>query len=91
MEPFLSVVIPAYNEERRIQGTLEQLQHYLAPQPYAWEVVVADDGSTDATAALVEAVARRQPRVRLLRLPHGGKGWAVRHGVLAARGEYRFV
>jgi len=50
-----------------------------------------DDGSTDATPSLVEGYAARHPRVSLRRVPHGGKGWAVRHGMLSARGEYRFL
>ena len=47
--PFLSVIIPAYNEESRIVGTLREVVDYLALQPYSWEVVVVDDGSADRT------------------------------------------
>ncbi len=89
--PFLSIVIPAYNEARRIKATLDDVQRYLGQQSYDWEVVVADDGSTDATASIVEEVVRANPRVRLVRVSHVGKGWAVRNGILAARGEYRFI
>ncbi|MEE8442653.1 MAG: glycosyltransferase, partial [Dehalococcoidia bacterium] len=52
--PFLSIVIPAYNEERRILSTLRQVTEYLAAQAYTWTVLVADDGSTDGTASLVQ-------------------------------------
>lgn len=90
-QPFLSVVIPAYNEETRIKATLEQVHAYLALQSYPWEIVVADDGSIDATAKLVAAFATDNPAVRLLTLEHRGKGWAVRQGMLAARGTYRFL
>jgi glycosyltransferase involved in cell wall biosynthesis len=86
--PFLSVVVPAYNEEQRLPGTLTDILTYLARQPYRSEVIVADDGSTDATAALVERLMARRPTVRLLRLDHRGKGYAVRKGILAAHGAY---
>jgi glycosyltransferase involved in cell wall biosynthesis len=82
--PFLSIVIPAYNEERRLPRTLEQIMTYLARQHYTAEVLVVDDGSDDATAALAERV----PGVQVLRRDHRGKGFAVRAGALAARGEY---
>lgn len=88
---FLSIVIPAYNEEPRILGTLDQVVSFLASRTYTWEVLVADDGSTDSTAALVQDFSLDEPRVRLLRLSHGGKGWAVKHGMLAAIGRYRFL
>lgn len=86
--PFLSVVVPAYNEEQRLPDTLAQILAYLERQPYRADVIVADDGSTDGTAALVEQIAREHPNVQLLRLDHRGKGYAVRAGALAARGEY---
>ena len=87
------MVIPAYNEESRIAATLYQVMDYLARREYSWEVLVADDGSTDATPRLVTQVAenRADDRLRHLRLPHGGKGRAVRQGMLQARGEYRFM
>ncbi len=90
-QPFLSVVIPAYNEEARIEATLEQVHSYLSLQSYPWEVVVADDGSIDGTAELVAAFASENPLVRLLTLEHRGKGWAVKQGMLAAAGSYRFL
>ena len=90
-EPFLSVVIPAYNEERRILNTLEQVTSYLAAQAYSWTLLVADDGSTDDTAAMVNRFARERPQVSLLSLVHRGKGWAVRSGMLHTRAAYRFL
>jgi dolichyl-phosphate beta-glucosyltransferase len=83
-EPYLSIVIPAYNEARRLPTTLAQIGAYLAAQPFAGEVLVVDDGSSDATAALAEAA----PGVTVLRRDHRGKGFAVRAGALAARGAY---
>ena len=90
-QPFLSVVIPAYNEESRIRATLEQVHAYLSAQDYGWEIVVADDGSTDRTAHIVCAFAVEHEGVRHLPLEHRGKGWAVQQGMLAATGEFRFL
>lgn len=90
-QPFLSVVIPAYNEESRIVATLEQVHSWLSRQSFSWEIVVADDGSVDGTARLVSAFCQDRPHVRLLSLVHRGKGWAVQQGMLAAAGQYRFL
>jgi glycosyltransferase involved in cell wall biosynthesis len=83
-QPFLSIVIPAYNEAQRLPQTLARIQAYLAQQHYAAEVLVVDDGSEDDTAALAEHSAG----VQVLRCSHRGKGFAVRAGALAARGTY---
>ncbi|MBI4218794.1 MAG: glycosyltransferase [Chloroflexi bacterium] len=64
---------------------------HLRPKPYAWEVIVADDGSVDRTAEIATAVAKAEPRVRLLKLSHGGKGWAVKNGMLASQARWRFL
>ena len=90
-QPYLSVVIPAFNEELRIQGTLQRIVEFLDAQSYSWEVVVADDGSTDATAWLTGEVAASHDNVTHLGLQHRGKGWAVKQGMLAAAGEYRLL
>ena len=90
-KPFLSVIVPAYNEERRIGPTLEKLVGYLTSRPFQWEVLVVDNGSDDATATVVEAWASEVPQVRLESLPTAGKGLAVRHGMLRTTGEYRFM
>lgn len=89
--PFLSVVIPAYNEEQRIHSTLDQVVRYLSAQAYSWTVLVVDDGSTDATASIVDTFARDQPRVELLSMPHRGKGGAVQAGMLHTAAQYRFL
>lgn len=85
-----SIVIPAYNEEQRIGTTLERTLAYFADRPRRWvEVLVVDDGSTDATAGLIEACQSQNPQIRLLRHEKNkGKGWAVRTGMLAAEGGY---
>ncbi len=85
--PFLSVVIPAYNEERRLPQTLARVCDYLAGQNYPSEVVVVDDGSRDQTAQVVEGFARNHGIVRLVRNDHRGKGYTVRTGMLSARGH----
>ena len=88
---YLSVVIPAYNEEGRLPETLAAIHQYLTARPYTWEVIVADDGSEDRTAAIVEEFGRTRLGFRVESFPHLGKGAAVKQGMLAARGEYRFL
>ena len=90
-KPFLSVIVPAYNEERRIGPTLEKLVGYFASRPFGWEVLVVDNGSDDDTADVVGSWASKVPQVRLESLPTAGKGLAVRHGMLQATGELRFM
>ena len=90
-DPFLSVVIPAYNEEARIGPALRQVIAFLDSRPYSWEVLVADDGSDDATARLAADIAAGRPNLRIVSLPHRGKGWAVKNAMLAARGQYRLL
>ena len=88
MRPFLSVVIPAYNEAANIQaGSLDKVASYLATQDYTYEVVVVDDGSEDETAALAEALAQEHAGFRVIRAPHRGKAPAIATGMLAAQGE----
>ncbi|MBI2906569.1 MAG: glycosyltransferase family 2 protein [Chloroflexi bacterium] len=91
INPFLSIIIPAYNEERRILLTLQEVVKHLSMQAYAAEVLVVDDGSADRTAALVRACAQDHPTVRLISNPHRGKGYAVKTGMLAAGGDFRFL
>jgi glycosyltransferase involved in cell wall biosynthesis len=86
--PRLSLVVPAYNEERRLPATLETINAYLGGLGGDSELFVVDDGSTDGTAAAVAETARRWPRTRLLQYSHRGKGHAVKQGMLAATGDY---
>jgi glycosyltransferase involved in cell wall biosynthesis len=86
--PYLSVVVPAYNEERRLPATLDAILSFLAVQPFEVDVIIADDGSTDRTASVVEQMIVKHNNLKLLRLDHRGKGYAVRSGVLAAAGTY---
>jgi dolichyl-phosphate beta-glucosyltransferase len=90
--PFISVIVPAYNEEQRIAPTLVALDRFLARASIAYEIIVVDDGSTDGTAALVERMAAELPAICLLPTrPNRGKGHAVRVGMLAARGRIRVM
>lgn len=87
VRPFLSVVIPAYNEERRLPATLERITEYLATQSYPSQVCVVDDGSQDRTASLADEYSTAHPNVGVIRNDHRGKGYAVRTGMLAAQGK----
>lgn len=83
----LSIAVPAYNEAVRLPDTLQALGEALERQVGQWEVLVVDDGSTDATAAVVASWAATHAGVRLLQNPaNRGKGFSVRHGVSQARG-----
>jgi len=86
----LSIVIPAYNEERRLPETLDRVLGWLKGRSFVFsEVIVVDDGSSDATAEVVEEYCETHPSIRLLRNPgNRGKGYAVRHGMLEAVGEW---
>jgi dolichyl-phosphate beta-glucosyltransferase len=86
--PLVSIIIPAYNEERRLPASLQRVAAFVQSQAYPIEIVVADDGSTDSTAAITERFAADHPFVVLERAPHGGKGSAIRAGIHRGRGEY---
>jgi glycosyltransferase involved in cell wall biosynthesis len=86
----LSIVIPAYNEEQRLPATLDRVFEYLRGKSWDFtEVLVVDDGSRDGTAAVAEEARRARPEIRVLKNPgNRGKGYAVRHGMLEAKGEW---
>ncbi len=85
--PFLSVVIPAYNEETNIRlGAFDKVLRYLEVQTYTWEVIVVDDGSTDNTARLVEEVSVKSAHFRLIKNPHQGKAATVMTGIMVSKG-----
>jgi len=82
----LALVVPAFNEERRLPESLDRLRSFAATRPYVRQVIVVDDGSRDGTARIVEHAARGWNALALVKLGrHRGKGAAVRAGVLHAR------
>lgn len=88
MSTTFSIIIPAYNEGRRLRASLETLLRYVAEQHWAAEIIVVNDGSTDDTAAVAQEFARRNSRVRLVENPgNRGKGFSVRNGMLQAHGD----
>lgn len=89
-EVFLSIIIPAHNEQRRLAGSVEAIFNFLRGQPYRAEVLIVENGSTDRTVEVAADLARRFAGVRVLCERRRGKGLAVRRGMLEARGAYRF-
>lgn len=89
--PFLTLILPAYNESQRLPRSLAAIREYLERGGLAANVIVVDDGSEDGTSDVVQAAARAWPALRLLRTEHRGKGHAVRAGLLAADGVYSFI
>lgn len=88
--PFLSVVVPAFNEEANLADTLQSILSWLSRQPFDSDVTVVDDGSADATTDIVSQIAAGDDRVRLLSyVPNRGKGYAVRHGMTQVSGRWR--
>lgn len=88
--PFLSIVIPAHNEETRLPQSLGQAFAFLENQTYPSEVVVVENASSDRTLEVAQEFTRSFPSLRVLHEDQPGKGRAIRRGVLEACGEYRF-
>lgn len=88
-EPHLSIVIPAYNESRRMGRTLEKIREYVRSKPFAIEVIAVDDGSTDRTREVLQEAAAQFPAMRVLaNNGNRGKGFTVRRGILEAQGKF---
>ncbi len=88
----LSVIIPAYNEESRLPKTLESVYQFLSSRDRSFEIVVVDDGSHDRTIEVVLDYSKTHPEVRVESyLPNRGKGFAVRYGMMAAKGEAMLI
>jgi glycosyltransferase involved in cell wall biosynthesis len=90
MTPYLSVVIPAFNEEQRISQTLSVVYNYLQKQDFDWEVLVVVDGAQDNTLAITRDFAAGRKNIRWIdRKQNRGKGYSIREGMLAATGRVR--
>lgn len=88
-QPTYSIIIPAYNESRRIGSTLERVVEYLRQQKWSAEILVVDDGSKDVTPEIIRSFAAGNPEVRLIQNPgNRGKGFSVRNGMLNAQGKF---
>ena len=87
---YLSIIIPAYNEEKTISNTLLDIDNYLSKQDFSSEIVVVSDGSKDKTVQVVNNLTKLIKNLRLIdNQENHGKGWVVRQGMLEAKGKYR--
>jgi glycosyltransferase involved in cell wall biosynthesis len=89
--PFLSLIIPAYNEESRLPTTLQKIDDYLKSQPFSSEVLVIENGSNDRTFSIAQDFVKDHKNFNVQRTAERGKGLAVRQGMLAATGEFRMM
>jgi dolichyl-phosphate beta-glucosyltransferase len=90
-DPKLSIIIPAHNEAARLPKTLQEVHQFVTSLPYEAEVLVVENASSDATAAIVRQAIAVMAELRLLELTEPGKGNAIHHGMLQAKGAYRFM
>jgi len=90
LSPFLSIVIPAHNEQNRLPATLEQVFRFLKQQSFTSEVIVVENGSTDTTYEVAQEFAKQHATLRVIQ-SEKGKGAAVQRGMLEAEGDYRFM
>lgn len=89
MSPLVTILIPNYNELGNVRrGVLTDVLKYLKSAGFTWEIIVSDDGSTDASLSLIEAFARKHAGVRVIKNAHAGKPYALRAGIKSARGQY---
>ncbi len=87
---FLSVIVPAYNEEERLPKTLREIDDYLKKQNFSFEIVVVSDGSTDRTCQVVENLKSEIENLKLIcEKENRGKGYGVKRGMLTSQGKFR--
>lgn len=88
--PYISIIVPSYREEKSLPNTLKRFKEYLTAQNYSYEVLVVVDGAKDRTAEIAEEFAKNWPELRVInnKINHG-KGYVVRQGMLESKGEYR--
>ncbi len=90
-KPFLSIIIPAHNEAKRLSPSLEEINAFLCRQNYSSEILVVENGSQDETLAIARSYVEKIPNLRIFSEEIRGKGLAVKRGMLEAQGEYRFL
>jgi len=90
-KPFLSIIIPAFNEAERLPETLRKINAYISTQDFSTEIIVVENGSTDGTYAIANDMQGEICCLTVLHENRRGKGWAIRQGMLKARGDYRFI
>jgi glycosyltransferase involved in cell wall biosynthesis len=91
LPPLLSIIVPAHNEETRLPQSVDAILEFVQAQPYESEIIIVENGSSDHTAQISQDYASRHPEIQALQEPVAGKGLAVRRGMLAAKGDYRFI
>jgi glycosyltransferase involved in cell wall biosynthesis len=91
LSPLLSIIIPAYNEEKRLPQSLKTVLNFLDGQDFEAEVIVVDNGSVDRTADIVKDLSKENQNLKLYQEQIAGKGLAVRRGMLESTGEFRFI
>ncbi len=91
MPPLLSIIVPAHNEENRLPQSVEAILEFIHAQTYESEIIIIENGSSDSTAQISQDFAARHPEIQALQEPVAGKGLAVRRGMLAAKGDFRFI
>lgn len=90
MEPYLSIIIPSYNEEKRISKTLLAVDQYLQKQPFSYEIIMISDGSKDKTVEITKDFERMIKNLKTIdNKENHGKGWVVRQAMLEAQGQVR--
>ncbi len=89
--PFLSIIIPAHNEESRLSKTLDDILQFTDSQSFSSEVIVIENASVDRTLEIAREYARTNPSIQVIHKDRPGKGLAVKTGMLVASGEYRFI
>lgn len=90
-QPLLSIIIPAHNEEHRLPPCLDQIEAFLSQQAFNYEVIIVENGSSDATIEVARQFAETHAYVHAMQVDTRGKGLAVKAGMLAAHGSYRFI
>lgn len=88
-DTLLTIIIPAYNEEKNIKATLEEISWYLIKRAFSYEIIVVDDGSVDKTLENTEACSKLFSNFKIIKnVPNKGKGYSVKRGIISAHGEY---